>query len=33
VLQGQLAELIGACVSADQRRQLEELADQASGVN
>ena len=33
VLQGQLADLIGACVSADQRRQLEELADQASGVN
>ena len=31
VLQGQLAELIGACVSADQRRQLEELAEQASG--
>ena len=29
VLQGQLAELIGACVSADQRRQLEELAQQA----
>jgi peptide chain release factor 1 len=29
VLQGQLAELIGACVSADQRRQLEELAEQA----
>jgi peptide chain release factor 1 len=33
VLQGQLAELIGACVSADQRRQLEELAEQASGSN
>ena len=33
VLQGQLAELIGACVSADQRRQLEELAEQASGIN
>jgi peptide chain release factor 1 len=31
VLQGQLAELIGACISADQRRQLEELAQQASG--
>ena len=31
VLQGQLAELIGACVSADQRRQLEELAQQAGG--
>jgi peptide chain release factor 1 len=29
VLQGQLAELIGACVSADQRRQLEQLAEQA----
>ena len=28
VLQGQLAELIGACVSADQRRQLEQLAEQ-----
>jgi peptide chain release factor 1 len=33
VLQGQLADLIGACVSADQRRQLEELAEQASGRN
>jgi len=33
VLQGQLAEVIGACVSADQRRQLEELAEQASGSN
>jgi len=33
VLQGQLAELICACVSADQRRQLEELAEQASGSN
>jgi len=32
VLQGQLAELIGACVAADQRRQLEELAEQAAGV-
>ncbi|MEY3750378.1 MAG: peptide chain release factor 1 [Cyanobacteriota bacterium] len=31
VLQGQLAELIGACVSADQRRQLEQLAEQAGG--
>ena len=31
VLQGQLAELIGACVAADQRRQLEELAAQAAG--
>ncbi|MFM8975680.1 MAG: peptide chain release factor 1 [Vulcanococcus sp.] len=31
VLQGQLAELIGACVSADQRRQLEQLAEQAAG--
>ena len=32
VLQGQLAELIGACVSAEQRRQLEELAEQAAGT-
>ena len=32
VLQGQLAELIGACVSADQRRKLEDLALQAGGV-
>ena len=32
VLQGQLAELIGACVSADQRRQLEQLAEQAAGA-
>ncbi len=32
VLQGQLAELIGACVAADQRRQLEELAAQATGT-
>ena len=31
VLAGQLAELIGACVSADQRRQLEALAAQAGG--
>jgi len=31
VLQGQLAELIGACVAVDQRRQLEELAEQAAG--
>jgi peptide chain release factor 1 len=31
VLQGQLAELIGACVSADQRRKLEDLALQAGG--
>ena len=31
VLQGQLAEVIGACVSADQRRQLEALAEQANG--
>ncbi|MFM2122697.1 MAG: peptide chain release factor 1 [Cyanobacteriota bacterium] len=33
VLQGQLAELIGACVSAEQRRQLEELALQSSGLD
>lgn len=32
VLQGQLAELIGACVSADQRRKLEDLALQAGGA-
>ena len=32
VLQGQLAELIGACVAVDQRRQLEELAEQAAGA-
>ena len=32
VLQGQLAELIGACVSAEQRRQLEELALQGRGL-
>jgi len=32
VLQGQLAELIGACVSADQRRRLEALAEQAAGA-
>ena len=31
VLQGQLTELIGACVSADQRRKLEQLAEQAAG--
>jgi peptide chain release factor 1 len=31
VLEGQLADLIGACVSADQRRQLEELAQQTAG--
>ena len=31
VLQGQLAELIGACISADQRRRLEALAEQAAG--
>jgi len=31
VLQGQLSELIGACVSADQRRKLEQLAEQAAG--
>jgi len=30
VLQGQLAELIGACISADQRRRLESLAEQAA---
>jgi peptide chain release factor 1 len=33
VLQGQLAELIGACVSADQRRKLEQLAEQAAGTD
>ncbi len=32
VLQGQLAELIGACVSAEQRRQLEQLAVDAGGA-
>jgi peptide chain release factor 1 len=32
VLQGQLAELIGACVSADQRRRLEALAEQVAGA-
>ncbi len=31
VLQGQLSELIGACVSADQRRRLEQLALDAGG--
>jgi len=33
VLQGQLADLIGACVSADQRRKLEQLAEQAAGTD
>jgi len=33
VLQGQLTELIGACVSADQRRKLEQLAEQAAGTD
>jgi peptide chain release factor 1 len=32
VLQGQLTELIGACVSADQRRRLEALAEQVAGA-
>ncbi len=31
VLQGQLAEVIGACQAAEQKRQLEELARQAAG--
>ncbi len=31
VLQGQLGELIGSCIAADQRRQLEELAENAAG--
>ncbi|MCP9917290.1 peptide chain release factor 1 [Cyanobium sp. ATX 6F1] len=31
VLQGQLGELIGSCIAADQRRQLEELAQNAAG--
>ncbi|MFZ9271322.1 MAG: peptide chain release factor 1 [Prochlorococcaceae cyanobacterium] len=30
VLAGQLADLIGACIAADQNRQLEELAEQAA---
>jgi peptide chain release factor 1 len=30
VLQGQLADVIGACIAADQQRQLEALADQSS---
>jgi peptide chain release factor 1 len=29
VLQGQLADVIGACIAADQQRQLEALADQS----
>jgi peptide chain release factor 1 len=29
VLQGQLTEVIGACIAADQQRQLEALADQS----
>jgi peptide chain release factor 1 len=33
VLAGQLAELIGACVAADQRSRMEKLAAEASGVN
>jgi peptide chain release factor 1 len=28
VLNGQLQDLIGACIAADQNRQLEELAEQ-----
>jgi peptide chain release factor 1 len=30
ILNGQLHDLIGACVAADQGRQLEELAEQVS---
>ena len=33
VLQGQLAELIGACVSADQRCRLEALAEHVAGAD
>ena len=32
VLDGQLDEVIGACQAAEQNRQLEELAEQASGT-
>jgi peptide chain release factor 1 len=31
VLQGQLADLIGACMAAEQKARLEQLADQGSG--
>jgi peptide chain release factor 1 len=31
VLNGQLQDVIGACIAADQRRQLEELASRAAG--
>jgi peptide chain release factor 1 len=31
VLNGQLGDLIGACVAAEQNRLLEEMAEQASG--
>jgi peptide chain release factor 1 len=30
VLNGELADLIGACIAADQSRQLEELAESAA---
>jgi peptide chain release factor 1 len=31
VLEGQLGDLIGACLADEQRRQLEQLAQQAAG--
>ena len=33
VLNGQLADVVAACIAADQSRQLEELAARATGVN
>jgi peptide chain release factor 1 len=33
VLNGDLADVIGACIAADQNRQLEELAASAAGTD
>jgi peptide chain release factor 1 len=33
VLNGQLEDVIEACIAAEQSRQLQELASQASGAN